>query len=61
VRPDGEPNTPAAFLTAVRSWSGGDLIMRGSGEQLRVVATQPDIDEELSERGFNGMLTVEPL
>ena len=35
--------------------------MRGSGEQLRVVATQPDIDEELSERGFNGMLTVEPL
>ena len=58
---DGEPHDPAAFVTAVPNWSDGELITLGSGEQLRVVATQPDIAEELIERGFNGMLVVEPV
>jgi hypothetical protein len=52
---------PAAFVTAVPNWSEGELITLGAGEQLRILATQPDIDEELVEQGFNGMLVVEPV
>jgi hypothetical protein len=48
---DGEPVDPAAFVTAVPNWSEGELITLGRGEQLRVLATQPDIDERLVERG----------
>jgi hypothetical protein len=57
----GEPVDPAALITAVPNWSQGELITLGASEQLRVLATQPDIDEELIEQGFNGMLMFEPL
>ena len=58
---DGEPTDPAAFVTAVPNWSEGELITVGAGEQLRILATQPDIDVELIEQGFNGTLVVEPV
>ena len=41
----GQPVDPAAFVTAVPNWAEGELITLGAGEQLRVFATQPDIDE----------------
>jgi hypothetical protein len=44
----GQPVDPAALVTAVPNWS-------------RVLAAQPDIDEELIEQGFNGTLVVEPM
>jgi hypothetical protein len=61
VTPDEEPTDPAAFVTAVPNWSEGEVITLGSGKQLRVVATQPTSPRRLIERGFNGMLIVEPL
>ena len=57
---NGEPVDPAASVTAVPNWTEGELITLGAGEQLRILATQPDIDEELIGQGFNGMLIVEP-
>ncbi len=61
ARPAGSPNDPAVFVTAVPNWSDGEVITLGAGEQLRVVATQPEIADELIEEGFNGMLIVEPV
>ena len=37
------------------------MITLGRGGQLRIVATQPDIDEQLIEQEFDGMLVAEPL
>jgi hypothetical protein len=48
---DGQPVDPATFVRAVPNWSEGELITLGRGEQLRILATQPDIDERLVERG----------
>ena len=36
--PDGEPPDPAMLVTAVPTWSVGDVITIGGGKQLRVVA-----------------------
>jgi hypothetical protein len=58
--PDDEPYDPAVFLTAVPNWSVGELITLGAGEQLRVLAIETEIADELLVRGFNGVFTVEP-
>jgi hypothetical protein len=36
--PDGQPPDPAFLVTAVPTWSVGDVITVGRGEQMRVVA-----------------------
>jgi hypothetical protein len=36
--PDGAPPDPAVLVTAVPTWSVGDLITLGRGKQLRVAA-----------------------
>jgi hypothetical protein len=58
--PDDEPYDPAVFLTAVPNWSVGELITLGAGEQLRVLAIETEIADELLVQGFNGVFTVEP-
>jgi len=45
----------------VPTWSAGDVITLGRGEQPRVLSVETEIDNELIDKGFNGMLTVEPL
>ena len=45
----------------VPNWTVGETILIGDGEELRVVAIETEIDEELIERGFNGVFTVEPV
>jgi hypothetical protein len=59
VLPDGEPNDPAVFVTAVPNWSADELITLGDGEQLRIVAIA-DPSDELAARGFRSIFTVEP-
>jgi hypothetical protein len=63
--PDGEPCDPAAFVTAVPSWSVGETFMVAGGKQFRIVGINDEIDaeglEELYERGFNGIWIVEPV
>ena len=60
VLPDGEPNDPVVFLTAVPNWSIGEVITLGDGEQFRIVAIAGPSDE-LAARGFRSIFTVEPV
>jgi hypothetical protein len=57
---DGEPTDPPALVTAVPNWSVGETFVTGRGADWRIVAIETEIDEELLERGFNGVFTVEP-
>jgi hypothetical protein len=57
---DGDPPDPAVLVTAVPNWTVGETIMLGAGERLRILAIETEIDEELVERGFNGIFTVKP-
>ncbi len=58
---DGEPNDPAAFVTVVPNWSVGETILLGPGERLRILAIDPDINEELvGGAAINAVFTVEP-
>lgn len=59
--PDGEPNDPAVFISMIPNWSPGDEITLGGGEQLRVVATEAEINGELGDHGFDGVFIVEPV
>ena len=61
VLPDGVPNDPASFLTAVPNWSVGETIVLGEGEQLRILAIETEIADVLVDHGFNGVFTVEPV
>jgi hypothetical protein len=58
--PDGEPNDPAALVTAVANWNVGETIIDGKGGSWRVLAIETEIADELFEGGFNGVFTVEP-
>ena len=65
VTPDGEPHDPAVFTTAVPNWSVGEVLTLGSGQQLRIVHINRELDEDaldtLYEQGINGMWIVEPI
>jgi len=61
VLPDGEPNEPPSFLTAIPNWTVGEIITLGDGEQLRVVGIADQIADLLVEHGFSGIFTVEPV
>jgi hypothetical protein len=50
------PNDPAAFETV----APGDVIPLGRGEELRVIAVETDIHQELVDEDFNGVTTVAP-
>jgi hypothetical protein len=58
---DGDPNDPPALVTVVPNWTVGETILLGPGDQLRILAIETEIAEELIERGFNGIFTVEPV
>ena len=60
VLEDGEPNDPAAFLTAVPNWTVGETFSTARGAQWRILAIDSEIDDELVEGGFTAMFTVEP-
>jgi hypothetical protein len=60
VLPDGEPNDPAVFVTAVPNWSDDEVITLGDGEQLRIVAIA-DPSDELAAHGFRSIFRVEPI
>lgn len=61
VLPDGEPNDPPTFLTAIPNWSVGEIITLGDGEQLRVVRIADQIADLLGAHGFASIFTVEPV
>jgi hypothetical protein len=39
----------------------GEEFLLGEGEQLRILAIDTDIDDELVNSGFNGIFVVEPV
>ena len=51
--PDGEPPDPAMFVTAVPTWSVGDIVTVGRREQFRVVAIDGLPHAEFVEQGIN--------
>jgi hypothetical protein len=57
--PDDEPPDPAVLVTAVPTWSIGDVITVGRGEQLRVVAIDDFPHAELVEHDVRGIFTVD--
>ena len=61
VLPDGEPNDPASFVSAIPNWSVGEVITLGRGEQLRILAIEFGLHDELVTRGVSGIFTVAPL
>ena len=61
VLPDGEPADPPMFVTAVPTWSVGDVITVGRGDQLRVVAIDDFPHAELVEHDVRAIFTVEPV
>ena len=58
--PDSQPPDPAVLVTAVPTWSVGDVITLGGCKQLRVIAIDDSLHAELVEQAFNGVFTVEP-
>jgi hypothetical protein len=44
---NGEPADPAAFVTAVPDWRAGDTFVARGGQLFRVLAIEPEMDEEL--------------
>jgi hypothetical protein len=60
VLPDGEPNNPALFVTAVPNWTADEVSTLGDGEQLRIVAIT-DPSEKPAARGFSGIFAIEPI
>jgi len=61
VLPNDEPNDAAAFIAGLPNRSVGETITLGEGEQRRTRGIDAEISVLLVERGFNGVLTVEPL
>jgi hypothetical protein len=59
--PDGQPPDPAILVTSEPSWSVGDVITVGRGEQLRVVAIDDFPHAELVEHDVRAIFTVEPV
>jgi hypothetical protein len=59
--PDGEPPDPAMLVTAVPTWSIGDVITIGRGEQLRMVAIDDFPHAQLVEHDVRTIFTVEPV
>jgi hypothetical protein len=49
------------LVTAVPTWSVGDVITVGAGEQLRVVAIDDFPHAELVEQDVRATFTVEPV
>jgi hypothetical protein len=52
---------PAVLVTTVPTWSVGDVITVGCGEQLRVVAIDDFPHAELFEHDVRAIFTVEPV
>jgi hypothetical protein len=58
--PDGELHDPPAYLSLIPNWSVGDTFMLGEGQELRIVAIDRDIAQELKDEGFDAIFFVEP-
>jgi hypothetical protein len=61
VLPNGEAPDPALLVTAVPSWSIGDVITVSRDEQMRVVGIDEFPHAELVEQRIGGIFTVEPV
>jgi hypothetical protein len=46
-------------VSAVPNWTVGETFSLARGEQLRILAIDTDIDDELVERGINALFTIE--
>ena len=57
---DGEPADPAVFVTAVPDWRPGMTFFAASGQLFRILAVEPEMDEERS-REQMGLFGVEPV
>jgi hypothetical protein len=50
---------PVVSQPVVPDWTVGETFSLSRGEQLRILAIDTDIDDELVERGINAVFTVE--
>jgi hypothetical protein len=57
---DGEPNDPAVFVSLVSNWTVGETFSLARGEQLRILAIDTEIADELVDSGFYAVFTVAP-
>ena len=57
---NGEPADPAMFVTTVPDWHIGDTFFAAGGQMFRILAIEPEMDEERS-RATMGLLVVEPV
>ena len=54
------PYDPAVYVSAVPNYEVGETFLLSRGEEFRILAIDTDIDDELIDRGFNSVWTVEP-
>jgi hypothetical protein len=57
---DEDAENVGEFFTAVPNWRVGEEFLNGDGRRWRILAIETEIANELLERGFNGVFTVEP-
>ena len=50
--PDGVPNDPAGFVSAIPNWAVGEVITLGAGQQLRVLANRDGDRRRTDRRGL---------
>jgi len=61
VLPDGQAPNPALLVTAVPTWSIGDVITVSRDEQMRVVGIDDFPHAGLVEQGIGAIFAVEPV
>jgi hypothetical protein len=58
---DDEPYDPPAYLSLIHNWELDETFTLGDGQQLRIVAIDWEIEQELRDAGFDAIFYVEPL
>jgi hypothetical protein len=56
---DGEPNEPAALITAVPNWTVGETFSTARGEEWRIPAIDTEIADELVDQDINAAFRLE--
>jgi hypothetical protein len=57
---DGRPYVPAVLTTDTADRRLGEVVVLADGSRVRVRAIEPPVDDEITGRGLDGVLVVEP-
>ena len=60
MSPDRVLHDPAVFVSALPYWARAETLLLNNGQLLRILAINAEIDEELIDAGFAGVIVVEP-